>query len=44
MVLLSFLWRVKDNDGTPEVEAFPWTGNNDYIMLTGHDYLALGSE
>lgn len=49
MISYSFLWKLSSTDNSscpkkdvPKVKAYPWTGKNDYMILSDSDFIAIG--
>jgi hypothetical protein len=41
-IFLSFLWKYVKEGEAPKVKFYLWTGRNEYMILSEHDYLAIG--
>ncbi|OAC97761.1 hypothetical protein MUCCIDRAFT_182047 [Mucor lusitanicus CBS 277.49] len=39
-----FLWKLnqQQEEPQPKIKVFPWTGKNDYMMLSDSDFVAIG--
>ncbi|KAK4511811.1 uncharacterized protein ATC70_003810 [Mucor velutinosus] len=37
-----FLWKLNQQEPQPKIKVFPWTGKNDYMMLSDSNFIAIG--
>lgn len=40
----SFLWKLSSasQKDVPKIKTYPWTGKNDYMILSDSDFIAIG--